>query len=357
MAPGKRGRPPAAAGVIAAAAAASSAVPEPSEASDRKAKRARLGEIPVIRGGTRSSTRATTQSGRPRRQMAGEMNPKATRDRVPNGSSVASQIDATRSMGRERVSSRTNMKKKTNTTTTSTASTGRGRLPSTATAASKYEQKDAGPAKRGRPKSIKRATDVSGDAKKDMSAIKRGRTFKASRGRPKKASITVAGRKLKASKPSSKATAASEASSTLEDQAEEKDEAEATESDCQYWLMKAEPESRIENGVDVKFSIDDLKAKVEPEAWDGVRNHSARNNMRAMRAGDLAFFYHSNCKVPGIAGVLKIVKEHSVDGTFIEWLSLKRCFCRAFTLPASCIFFPLLISPTTKPIRRIRLQP
>jgi hypothetical protein len=37
-----------------------------------------------------------------------------------------------------------------------------------------------------------------------------------------------------------------------------------------YWLMKAEPETRIENGVDVKFSIDDLKAKTEPEGWDGM---------------------------------------------------------------------------------------
>ncbi|WXC64816.1 hypothetical protein SNK03_010627 [Fusarium graminearum] len=36
-----------------------------------------------------------------------------------------------------------------------------------------------------------------------------------------------------------------------------------------YWLMKAEPETRIENGVDVKFSIDDLRAKTEPEGWDG----------------------------------------------------------------------------------------
>ncbi|KAG5999396.1 hypothetical protein E4U54_001874 [Claviceps lovelessii] len=36
-----------------------------------------------------------------------------------------------------------------------------------------------------------------------------------------------------------------------------------------YWLMKAEPESRLENGVDVKFSIDDLKAKTKPEGWDG----------------------------------------------------------------------------------------
>lgn len=38
----------------------------------------------------------------------------------------------------------------------------------------------------------------------------------------------------------------------------------------QYWLMKAEPESRIENGVDVRFSIDDLAAKSEPEPWDGM---------------------------------------------------------------------------------------
>ena len=45
----------------------------------------------------------------------------------------------------------------------------------------------------------------------------------------------------------------------------------------------------------------------------GVRNAAARNNMRAMRKGDLAFFYHSNCTVPGVAGVMRIVGEHSVD--------------------------------------------
>ncbi|MCJ1419013.1 hypothetical protein MMC32_005364 [Xylographa parallela] len=80
-----------------------------------------------------------------------------------------------------------------------------------------------------------------------------------------------------------------------------------------YWLMKAEPESRIEKGKDVKFSIDDLAARTEPEAWDGVRNLAARNNLRSMAKGDLAFFYHSNCKVPGIVGVMEIVQEHSVD--------------------------------------------
>lgn len=45
----------------------------------------------------------------------------------------------------------------------------------------------------------------------------------------------------------------------------------------------------------------------------GVRNPVARNNMRAMRVGDLAFFYHSNCKIPGVAGVMRIVAEHEVD--------------------------------------------
>ncbi|EYB27158.1 hypothetical protein FG05_12606 [Fusarium graminearum] len=80
-----------------------------------------------------------------------------------------------------------------------------------------------------------------------------------------------------------------------------------------YWLMKAEPETRIENGVDVKFSIDDLRAKTEPEGWDGIRAYAARNNMRKMNAGDLAFFYASNCKEPGIVGVMEIVKEFSED--------------------------------------------
>ncbi|KAG8668225.1 hypothetical protein FPOAC2_07511 [Fusarium poae] len=80
-----------------------------------------------------------------------------------------------------------------------------------------------------------------------------------------------------------------------------------------YWLMKAEPETRIENGVDVKFSIDDLRTKTEPEGWDGIRAYAARNNMRKMNAGDLAFFYASNCKEPGIVGIMEIVKEFSED--------------------------------------------
>lgn len=83
-----------------------------------------------------------------------------------------------------------------------------------------------------------------------------------------------------------------------------------------YWLMKSEPESRIENGVDVKFGIEDLKAlPIQTGCWDGVRNYQARNFMRDMKVGQQAFFYHSNCKEPGIAGLMKIVQEAYVDHT------------------------------------------
>ncbi|CAM4612307.1 thymocyte nuclear protein 1 [Lepidochelys kempii] len=83
-----------------------------------------------------------------------------------------------------------------------------------------------------------------------------------------------------------------------------------------HWLMKSEPESRFEKGVDVKFGIEDLKAQPNQTAcWDGVRNYQARNFMRDMKVGQEAFFYHSNCKEPGIAGIIKIVKEAYPDHT------------------------------------------
>ena len=74
----------------------------------------------------------------------------------------------------------------------------------------------------------------------------------------------------------------------------------------QYWLMKSEPDV---------FGIDHLKAvKVEP--WDGVRNYQARNMMRdQMKKGDLVFFYHSNCEVPGIVGLMTIEREGYPDTT------------------------------------------
>ncbi|XPS80262.1 hypothetical protein M3J09_012220 [Ascochyta lentis] len=85
-----------------------------------------------------------------------------------------------------------------------------------------------------------------------------------------------------------------------------------------YWLMKAEPLPRYENGINVAFSIDDLAACTQPETWGGVRNPQARNNMQAMRKGDLGFFYHSNAKPSGVVGVLRVVEEAKVDETAFD---------------------------------------
>ncbi|GFR69371.1 thymocyte nuclear protein 1 [Elysia marginata] len=81
--------------------------------------------------------------------------------------------------------------------------------------------------------------------------------------------------------------------------------------------MKSEPNSRFENGIDMKFSFDDLKASPnQTSCWDGVRNYQARNFIRdQMKIGHDVFFYHSNCKEPGIIGQCKVVKESYPDHT------------------------------------------
>lgn len=78
-----------------------------------------------------------------------------------------------------------------------------------------------------------------------------------------------------------------------------------------YWLFKSEPDV---------FGIDHLMAMPEQtEHWDGVRNYQARNFMRDdMKVGDLAFFYHSNTKVPGIVGIAEIVREGYPDHTAFD---------------------------------------
>lgn len=69
----------------------------------------------------------------------------------------------------------------------------------------------------------------------------------------------------------------------------------------------------------MKFSIEDLQAQPkQTTCWDGVRNYQARNFLRAMKLEDEAFFYHSNCKQPGIVGLMKIVKEAYPDHTQFE---------------------------------------
>jgi predicted RNA-binding protein with PUA-like domain len=77
-----------------------------------------------------------------------------------------------------------------------------------------------------------------------------------------------------------------------------------------YWLMKSEPDV---------YGIVDLK-RDRQTIWDGVRNYQARNFLRVMQPGDLAFFYHSNTVPPGVAGVMKIVKS-VVDPTQFDPVS------------------------------------
>jgi predicted RNA-binding protein with PUA-like domain len=80
-----------------------------------------------------------------------------------------------------------------------------------------------------------------------------------------------------------------------------------------YWLLKSEP---------FKYSWEQLE-KDKKTFWDGVRNYAARNNLRAMKKGDFAFFYHSNEGLE-IVGIVKIIKEAYQDPTTKEeaWVAV-----------------------------------
>ncbi len=80
-----------------------------------------------------------------------------------------------------------------------------------------------------------------------------------------------------------------------------------------YWLIKSEP---------FKYSWDQFVSDGST-FWDGVRNYAARNNLRSMKKGDLAFFYHSNEGL-AIVGIAKVVKEAYQDPTTEEtaWLAV-----------------------------------
>jgi predicted RNA-binding protein with PUA-like domain len=78
-----------------------------------------------------------------------------------------------------------------------------------------------------------------------------------------------------------------------------------------YWLMKSEP---------TVYSISDLQREHQT-IWEGVRNYQARNFLREMKVGDLAFFYHSNATPPGIVGLIRIVKSNILDPTQFDFNS------------------------------------
>jgi len=93
-----------------------------------------------------------------------------------------------------------------------------------------------------------------------------------------------------------------------------------------YWLIKSEPD---------EFSWEQLK-KDKLTDWSGVRNYAARNNLREMRKGDLAFFYHSN-KGQEIVGIARVVREHFQDPTTEEvaWLAVTFAPVKALLTPVT----------------------
>lgn len=93
-----------------------------------------------------------------------------------------------------------------------------------------------------------------------------------------------------------------------------------------YWLMKSEP---------FKYSWDDL-VRDGKTYWDGVRNYEARNNLAAMKEGDLAFYYHSN-KGKEIVGIVEIVASSYPDPTADDetWVVVDVAPRVAFTEPVS----------------------
>ena len=95
-----------------------------------------------------------------------------------------------------------------------------------------------------------------------------------------------------------------------------------------YWLMKSEP--------DVWSLKQQKKAGTKGAAWDGVRNYQAANNLKAMKVGDLCFFYHSNVGKE-IVGVVKVLKEAFIDKTDTEkrFVAVQVRFVEQFNSPIS----------------------
>jgi len=89
-----------------------------------------------------------------------------------------------------------------------------------------------------------------------------------------------------------------------------------------YWLIKSEP---------FKFPLSEMK-KVGSTFWDGVRNYQARNNLAAMKIGDLCLFYHSN-EGKEIVGLVKVIKESYQDPSTDEtaWVVVVVVFEEEFT--------------------------
>jgi predicted RNA-binding protein with PUA-like domain len=120
-----------------------------------------------------------------------------------------------------------------------------------------------------------------------------------------------------------------------------------------YWLLKSEPHT---------WSWDQQKKEGRKGTeWDGVRNFQARNNMRAMRRGDLAFFYHSG-EEKSVVGIVKVVAEahpDSTDGTG-QWECVDVAAVSGFARPVTLAAIkaePSLKSMVLVRVSRLSVQP
>src|ERR1044071_7473308 len=97
---------------------------------------------------------------------------------------------------------------------------------------------------------------------------------------------------------------------------------------AQYWLVKSEPES---------YSWNDL-VKDTKTAWTGVRNFQARNNLRAMKKGDLVFYYHSG-ETKEVVGIATVAKAAYPDPTAKEgdWVCVDLAPVKALVKPVSLV--------------------
>ena len=112
-----------------------------------------------------------------------------------------------------------------------------------------------------------------------------------------------------------------------------------------YWLIKSEPSA---------YSWEQF-LKDKETFWNGVRNYAARNNLKAMKKGDLAFFYHSNEGLC-IVGIAKVVKEHSPDKTAKEgeWYGVD--FAPYKTLKKPVTLAEIKKEPLLKNLELVRLS-
>ena len=118
-----------------------------------------------------------------------------------------------------------------------------------------------------------------------------------------------------------------------------------------YWLVKSEPET---------FSLEDFK-KEKVTVWYGVRNYTARNNLRAMHVDDICIFYRSVTKPAAIA-LARVAREHYQDPTTeeIAWLAVDLEFVEAFKkeVPLSKIKeMPELQNMALLKLSRLSVQP